>query len=125
MREDYKSFRDFCSLTFRLLQGTLTKPLHLSVLLERRCENKSGHGKFFCNQLQAEKKVGTRAAYHLTQELRSETSERFEWRKIITFRYILIHDYYQIELPIVWKTIEDKLPNLKVELKKLLQELEE
>ena len=35
------------------------------------------------------------AAYHLSRELR-ESNVAIEWRKIIAFRHILVHDYYKI-----------------------------
>lgn len=33
------------------------------------------------------------AAYHLTAALREKTKHKIEWRKIMAFRHILVHDY--------------------------------
>ena len=41
------------------------------------------------------------AAYQLSKELRTKHPE-IEWRKIIAFRHILVHDYYKINTQIVW-----------------------
>jgi uncharacterized protein with HEPN domain len=37
------------------------------------------------------------AAYNLTKELREKTEDRIEWRKIMAFRHILVHDYWMID----------------------------
>ena len=39
-------------------------------------------------------------------------------------RNILIHEYFGVDVAILWKTITDDLPLLKVALEEALQELE-
>lgn len=60
------------------------------------------------------------AAYNLPKELR-EKHDRIEWRKVIAFRHILVHDYYKINTEIIWNAIENKLMNMKVEVEKMLE----
>lgn len=36
-------------------------------------------------------------------------------------RHILVHDYFQIDLEIVWAVVEKELPALKEQLQKLVQ----
>jgi len=63
------------------------------------------------------------AANKIPNEIRA-LNDKIEWRKIIAFRHILVHDYYTINLEIVWNAIENKLFDLKVELESLNEHLE-
>lgn len=63
------------------------------------------------------------AAYHLTDELKNKYPD-IEWKKIQAFRHVLVHDYYMINLEVVWKSKENKLDKLKndaVRIKEMLQ----
>jgi uncharacterized protein with HEPN domain len=60
------------------------------------------------------------AAYHLPKELKL-SNDRIEWRKVIAFRHILVHDYYKINTQIIWNAIENKLMKMKIEVKKILE----
>jgi uncharacterized protein with HEPN domain len=50
---------------------------------------------------------------------RSMTTETYEqytevtWRDIIDFRNLLVHEYFRIDLALVWKIVEQELPTLK------------
>jgi uncharacterized protein with HEPN domain len=39
-------------------------------------------------------------------------------------RHILVHDYFAVDTDIVWDVIERDLPDLKVKIEGLLQQLE-
>ena len=60
------------------------------------------------------------AAFKLPKDFR-ENYGQIEWRKIIAFRHILVHDYYKINPEIVWNAIENKLMDLKVQIE-IIQE---
>ena len=60
------------------------------------------------------------AAFKLPKDFR-ENHEQIEWRKIIAFRHILVHEYYKINPEIVWNAIENKLMDLKIKIE-IIQE---
>ncbi|MCR9102428.1 MAG: DUF86 domain-containing protein [bacterium] len=61
------------------------------------------------------------AAYQLPEEVRA-SNRIIEWRKVIAFRHILVHDYYKVNTRIVWNAIESKLPDMKLEIVQMLEE---
>jgi len=62
------------------------------------------------------------AANKISAEARA-LNLKIEWRKIIAFRHILVHDYYIINLEIVWNAIENKLFDLKIELENMKEHM--
>ncbi|WP_428675291.1 HepT-like ribonuclease domain-containing protein [Reyranella sp.] len=47
------------------------------------------------------------------------------WRKIRAMRNLIAHDYAGIDAGIVWKTVQERLPELKVAVTSLRAELPE
>ena len=62
------------------------------------------------------------ATKRLSDEIKQENSE-FSWRQMAGFRDVLIHDYMKVKLSRVWSVIEQDLPVLKNQIKKLLDSL--
>lgn len=59
------------------------------------------------------------AAAHLSEELRNENSQ-IPWRSIIAMRNFVMHEYFRIEVDILWETTVESIPTLITELEKLL-----
>jgi uncharacterized protein with HEPN domain len=45
-----------------------------------------------------------------------------EWQDIKDFRNLLIHEYFGVDLEIVWKVIQDDLPGLMNSVKEMMKE---
>ena len=51
-----------------------------------------------------------------------ERYEKIPWKEMTGIRNIIIHEYFGIDKDIIWKTVQDILPELKVELESLYKE---
>lgn len=61
------------------------------------------------------------ASSKLSNELREEYAH-IEWPLIIGSRNILVHEYFTINYDIVWEAVQNDLPRLKLEIKKILEQ---
>ena len=60
------------------------------------------------------------AARSMSIETREKHSE-INWRDIIDFRNLLVHEYFRVDLKIVWQIIEQEIPTLKQRIDIILQ----
>jgi uncharacterized protein with HEPN domain len=58
------------------------------------------------------------AVKHLSEEVRNHYP-LVEWRKIAGLRDIVVHHYFGINKDIVWDIVENKVPQLLVQLKQV------
>ena len=61
------------------------------------------------------------AAYQVSQETRQSLPE-IPWEDIIGMRHRLVHAYFDINLDILWATVQEDLPALLDILRKALEE---
>ena len=59
------------------------------------------------------------AANRLTQEQR-ESHPDVPWRDIIGMRHVVVHDYFRIDLDVVWDTANHGVPDLIAALERIL-----
>ena len=64
-----------------------------------------------------------KACYHLSPDFKNNYPH-VEWQKITSFRQILVHDYYKINMGIVWNTIQNRLDELNSQINIILSELD-
>ncbi|MBI1292242.1 DUF86 domain-containing protein [bacterium] len=62
------------------------------------------------------------ATKRLSPELKSKYST-IPWRQIAGMRDKLIHDYFGVDLTLVWNVVSDILPGFEQELRRILAEL--
>jgi len=63
------------------------------------------------------------ATKNLSRDLKAKYRE-IPWREIAGMRDKLIHQYFGVNLELVWVTIKDKLPEFKRQVLKILKEIE-
>jgi len=49
-----------------------------------------------------------------------EKNIEIEWEKIIRSRHILVHEYFELDYEIIWKIINDYIPPLISNLRKII-----
>jgi uncharacterized protein with HEPN domain len=61
------------------------------------------------------------AARRVSEQLQA-THPEIPWREMIGMRNIVVHDYADVDLSLVWKTVREDLPGLIERLQAILQE---
>ena len=60
------------------------------------------------------------AANRLSAELRSTLVE-VDWRAMVGFRNIVAHDYFGVDINVVWAAVKIHLPQLREDIRKHLE----
>lgn len=63
------------------------------------------------------------AAGRITEETRN-TFHRLPWSEMVGMRNIMIHDYDDVDIAIVWETVQNDLPDLIISLKRFFSKEE-
>jgi uncharacterized protein with HEPN domain len=64
------------------------------------------------------------ATKRLSDEFREE-HEVVAWKEMAGMRDHLIHEYFGVDFEIVWDVIDNKIPEIKPQITKIINELEE
>lgn len=62
------------------------------------------------------------AARNLSKDFKDKYAE-INWKEVIGMRDKIVHEYFDIDLKIVWDTTKDDLPNFKKQIDNLLKKL--
>jgi uncharacterized protein with HEPN domain len=60
------------------------------------------------------------AARSLSQDTRT-THTDVVWQDVIDFRNLLVHEYFRVDLRLVWSIVKQQLPTLKAQITEILE----
>jgi len=60
------------------------------------------------------------ATKNLPQEFR-EKHPITPWKRMTGMRDVLIHEYFEVDYPLIWKTVKEFIPPLKEQIEELLK----
>jgi len=60
------------------------------------------------------------AARHVPEALRAAHPE-IDWRRVVGLRNVVVHEYFAIDLDVVWVVVEKHLPQLKRVVQAMLE----
>ena len=64
------------------------------------------------------------ATKHIPEQVRKSNPD-ISWREMAGIRDKLIHDYFGVNLEVVWKTATDDLPKLEPEIRLILSDIDD
>ena len=64
------------------------------------------------------------ATKHIPEHVR-KSNPKISWREMAGIRDKLIHDYFGVNLEVVWKTATDDLPKLEPEIRLILSDIDD
>ena len=64
------------------------------------------------------------ASKHFPKRIKKRYSD-IDWKAIVGMRNVVVHEYFGVNLEILWKTIRSRLPELKAGMEEILGEAED
>lgn len=62
------------------------------------------------------------ASNHISDEIKSKFTT-VEWEQIVGMRNIFVHEYFGVDLKIVWEIIKNDIPDLKVKILEIVSKI--
>lgn len=62
------------------------------------------------------------ATNHISTDIKSNYPE-ISWPEIIAMRHILVHEYFGVDLQLIWQVISEDLPKLKAQTQQIIDNL--
>lgn len=59
------------------------------------------------------------ASNHISSETKSRFSQ-VEWSQIIGLRHVFVHEYFGVDVKVVWEIIVNDLPDLKMKIRNII-----
>ncbi len=59
------------------------------------------------------------AAKNLSEEI-CQANPQLPWRDIMRMRDKIVHHYFRVNLNVIWQTVTEDVPHLKIEVQKIL-----
>ena len=81
------------------------------------------HNQLLLSAVERQVEIIGEAANHLSEEIK-EKYTTIPWRKIIGFRNLISHEYFRVDVAILWDVITDKLPPLERTVAEMLADIE-
>ena len=60
------------------------------------------------------------AASKLSREF-TDSKKQVDWPRVIGMRHKMIHDYFEVEVSIVWETIQNDVPKLRNQIEEVIK----
>jgi len=108
-------------------QARINHILDAILELERYTASYSEHNFFENSMLQSacirQLEIIGEAAGRISEKIK-ERSATIKWKELVGLRNILIHEYFGVDLQVVWEIIKLDIPQLKNEITILLNEIQ-
>ena len=59
----------------------------------------------------------------ISEKIRGENSG-VAWKSIVGLRNILIHQYFGVDIQVIWDIIQSDIPDLEIQIRKILKEVD-